>query len=60
VSAPASTVAPAEVTSLSARNRHVIWLLLAASFVVILNETIMNVALRALMIDLHISAVAAQ
>lgn len=60
VSAPTSTIAAAESATLSARNRQVIWLLLAASFVVILNETIMNVALRALMIDLHISAVAAQ
>ncbi|MET1052229.1 MAG: DHA2 family efflux MFS transporter permease subunit [Mycetocola sp.] len=37
-----------------------IWLLLAASFVVILNETIMSVALRELMIDLQIDARAAQ
>jgi DHA2 family lincomycin resistance protein-like MFS transporter len=34
----------------------VIWLLLGASFVVILNETIMSVALRDLMIDLHVDA----
>lgn len=44
----------------SVRNRRVIWLLLAASFVVILNETIMSVAIRELMIDLHIDARAAQ
>jgi DHA2 family lincomycin resistance protein-like MFS transporter len=44
----------------SRRNRRVIWLLLAAAFVVILNETIMSVALRELMIDLHIEARAAQ
>ncbi|MGO4691124.1 MDR family MFS transporter [Glaciibacter sp. 2TAF33] len=42
------------------RNRRVIWLLLAAAFVVILNETIMSVALRELMIDLRIDARAAQ
>jgi DHA2 family lincomycin resistance protein-like MFS transporter len=42
------------------RNRRVIWLLLAAAFVVILNETIMSVALRELMIDLQIDARAAQ
>lgn len=44
----------------SARNRRVIWLLLSASFVVILNETIMGVALRELMLDLKIDARAAQ
>lgn len=44
----------------SARNKRVIWLLLASAFVVILNETIMNVAIRELMIDLNITARAAQ
>lgn len=44
----------------SARNRRVIWLLLAAAFVVILNETIMGVATRELMLDLQIDARAAQ
>lgn len=44
----------------SARNSRVIWLLLAAAFVVILNETIMGVALRELMLDLDIDARAAQ
>ncbi|WP_308468939.1 DHA2 family efflux MFS transporter permease subunit [Rathayibacter soli] len=38
------------------RNSRVIWLLLSATFVVILNETIMNVALRDIMLDLHIDA----
>ena len=42
------------------RNRRVIWLLLSASFVVILNETIMSVALRDLMLDLDIEAATAQ
>ncbi len=37
-----------------ARNNKVIWLLLVATFVVILNETIMSVALRVIMLDLHI------
>ncbi len=37
-----------------ARNDKVIWLLLVATFVVILNETIMSVALRVIMLDLHI------
>jgi DHA2 family lincomycin resistance protein-like MFS transporter len=42
------------------RNSRVIWLLLSAAFVVILNETIMSVALRELMIDLKIDARAVQ
>ena len=37
-----------------------IWVLLISSFVVILNETIMGVALPKLMEDLHVSAVAGQ
>lgn len=41
-------------------DQRVVWLLLAATFVVILNETIMNVALRVLMVDLHIDARAVQ
>lgn len=44
----------------SARDNRVIWLLLGAAFVVILNETIMGVAIPHLMDDLHITAVAAQ
>lgn len=39
---------------------RVIWLLLAASFVVILNETIMSVAIPELMTDLRIDAQTAQ
>ncbi|MBC7725264.1 MAG: DHA2 family efflux MFS transporter permease subunit [Burkholderiaceae bacterium] len=46
--------------AVSARNRLVIGLLLASAFVVILNETIMGVALPELMIDLSITATAAQ
>jgi len=42
------------------RNNRVIWLLLSATFVVILNETIMSVAIPRLMDDLRIDAVAAQ
>lgn len=42
------------------RSQGVIWLLLAAAFVVILNETIMGVAIPHLMTDLSIDAVAAQ
>jgi DHA2 family lincomycin resistance protein-like MFS transporter len=44
----------------TARNMRVIWLMLAATFVVILNETIMGVALRELMLDLDITARSAQ
>ena len=44
--------APAE---LSARDRTVIGVLLVATFVVILNETIMAVALPVLMTDLGVS-----
>lgn len=43
-----------------ARNSRVIWLLLAASFVVILNETIMGVAIPHLVTDLDITIEAAQ
>src|SRR5829696_6403410 len=41
---------------LPARDRQVIAILLVAAFVVILNETIMSVALPRLMVDLDISA----
>jgi MFS transporter, DHA2 family, lincomycin resistance protein len=44
----------------SARNNRVIWLLLAASFVVILNETVMAVAIPHLKVDLGIDSLAAQ
>jgi DHA2 family lincomycin resistance protein-like MFS transporter len=44
----------------TARNFRVIALMLAATFVVILNETIMGVAIRELMLDLDISARSAQ
>ncbi|MCW5717133.1 MAG: multidrug efflux MFS transporter [Bauldia sp.] len=47
-------------TELAARNRLVITLLLVSTFVVILNETIMSVALPRLTIDLGISPSAAQ
>ena len=43
-----------------ARNSRVIWLLLAASFVVILNETIMGVAIPHLVTDLGITIEQAQ
>ncbi|PWC06357.1 DHA2 family efflux MFS transporter permease subunit [Mycetocola zhujimingii] len=56
VAASAAPIAPDH----TARNRRVIWLLLAATFVVILNETIMSVAINELMLDLDIDARAAQ
>ena len=43
-----------------AREQLAIWLLLASAFVVILNETIMSVALPKLMTDLDITAAAGQ
>ena len=51
---------PREAQSLDARNRLVITLLLISTFVVILNETIMGVALPSLMRDLGIPASSAQ
>ena len=44
-SAPAGDAAPGDDASLAARNKLVIGLLLVSAFVVILNETIMGVAL---------------
>jgi MFS transporter, DHA2 family, lincomycin resistance protein len=66
--APAPVPAPLSVTppqglpavDLAARDRLVIALLLASTFVVILNETIMGVALPSLMESLSITAVAGQ
>lgn len=51
---------PGEPESLDKRNRLVIRLLLVSAFVVILNETIMGVALPHLMRDLSITASVAQ
>ncbi|HUH52471.1 MAG TPA: MFS transporter, partial [Microbacteriaceae bacterium] len=51
---------PEPPVNYDARNTRVIWLLLAASFVVILNETIMSVAIPELMHDLKIDERAAQ
>lgn len=58
--APTNATESAEATSLGARNRLVITLLLISTFVVILNETIMGVATPRLVIELGISASAAQ
>ncbi|WP_417563633.1 MDR family MFS transporter [Microbacterium sp.] len=53
----AAATAPVPVVRDDSR---VIWLLLAAAFVAILNETTMGVAIPHLIVDLHITAVAAQ
>lgn len=55
---PSSSEAPAP--SLSRADSRVIWLLLGAAFVAILNETTMGVAIPHLIDDLSITAVAAQ
>lgn len=55
--APSPSLSESEI---SARNRLVIALLLVSAFVVILNETIMSVAIPHLMHDLGITASAAQ
>lgn len=56
VSATTSQDTVASHSRLPARDRQVIGILLVAAFVVILNETIMSVALPRLMVDLDISA----
>jgi MFS transporter, DHA2 family, lincomycin resistance protein len=56
VSTTTSHEAAAANSRLPARDRQVIGILLVAAFVVILNETIMSVALPRLMVDLDISA----
>ncbi|MCA0946720.1 multidrug efflux MFS transporter [Yangia mangrovi] len=61
-SSPVSAGGPDPVSDpdLAARNRLVILLLLVSAFTVILNETIMGVALPRLMKDLNVTANAAQ
>ncbi|WP_308493576.1 MDR family MFS transporter [Microbacterium terrisoli] len=56
MAAPASTASVPVVRD----DSRVIWLLLAAAFVAILNETTMGVAIPHLIVDLQITAVAAQ
>jgi MFS transporter, DHA2 family, lincomycin resistance protein len=56
MSATTGQEAVASQSRLPARDRQVIGILLVAAFVVILNETIMSVALPRLMVDLDISA----
>jgi DHA2 family lincomycin resistance protein-like MFS transporter len=54
------TAAPAIAESEARRDRLVIGLLLVSAFTVILNETVMSVALPRLMVDLNATASAAQ
>ncbi|KZE41251.1 MDR family MFS transporter [Microbacterium sp. T32] len=54
------TAPPTSDTGVTAEQNRVIWLLLVAAFVAILNETTMNVAIPHLIRDLSITAVAAQ
>ncbi|MFS0715156.1 DHA2 family efflux MFS transporter permease subunit [Microbacterium sp. 2P01SA-2] len=58
--ASTSTVPPAVPTVVTAEANRVIWLLLVAAFVAILNETTMGVAIPHLIDDFQITAVAAQ
>ncbi len=54
------TAPPISASGVTAEQNRVIWLLLVAAFVAILNETTMNVAIPHLIRDLGITAVAAQ
>ncbi len=56
----ATVTTPAVSTGVTREQSRVIWLLLTAAFVAILNETTMNVAIPFLIRDLGITAVAAQ
>jgi DHA2 family lincomycin resistance protein-like MFS transporter len=56
----ATTLDDAAAAVMARRNRLVINLLLVSSFVVILNETIMSVAIPPLMVSLDVTAAAAQ
>ncbi|MDQ1216027.1 DHA2 family efflux MFS transporter permease subunit [Microbacterium arborescens] len=58
--ASTSTAPPAAPTVVSPEANRVIWLLLVAAFVAILNETTMGVAIPHLIADFRITAVAAQ
>ncbi|WP_062201750.1 MDR family MFS transporter [Demequina salsinemoris] len=55
-----TTQSPAPEPDLARRNTTVIWMLIVAAFTVILNETIMGVAIPHLMTDLGITASEAQ
>lgn len=60
ISAVPRTSAAGATPTLGPRESRVIWLLLAAAFVAILNETTMGVAIPHLITDLGITALAAQ
>jgi DHA2 family lincomycin resistance protein-like MFS transporter len=55
-----TTVSGDDLRLHASRNRLVLGILIVSTFVVILNETIMSVALPTLMVDLNISAATAQ
>jgi DHA2 family lincomycin resistance protein-like MFS transporter len=55
-----AAAAPAAPQRLTVIENRIIWLLLAAAFVAILNETTMGIAIPRLIVDLGITAVAAQ
>ncbi|HWU45777.1 MAG TPA: MDR family MFS transporter [Humibacter sp.] len=54
------TASDARQAATATRNARIIWLLLIAAFVVILNETIMSVAIPELMLDFQVDARAGQ
>ncbi|MBM3716565.1 MAG: multidrug efflux MFS transporter, partial [Actinobacteria bacterium] len=56
----ATVTSPSTSTGVTPEQSRVIWLLLTAAFVAILNETTMNVAIPFLIRDLGITAVSAQ
>jgi DHA2 family lincomycin resistance protein-like MFS transporter len=56
----AQAAAPSVAAAMTPRERTVIGVLLASTFVVILNETIMSVALPVLMTDLHVTPAVGQ
>ncbi|PTL54970.1 MFS transporter [Paraconexibacter algicola] len=60
VMSPSAATAPTDAPELPAGHKRLIALLVASTFVVILNETIMSVALPRLMDDLDIPATTAQ
>jgi DHA2 family lincomycin resistance protein-like MFS transporter len=57
---PVPTASDARAAATATRNGRIIWLLLIAAFVVILNETIMSVAIPELMLDFQVDARAGQ
>jgi DHA2 family lincomycin resistance protein-like MFS transporter len=60
MAAPGTIASPSATSGVTSAQSRVIWLLLTAAFVAMLNETTMNVAIPFLIRDLRITAVAAQ